>query len=67
MIHILRELRLSFFIVFFDEIHIKYESKYTEERRRSKYGLDSRKYITVGGTYYVTENDLQIRKRTDCL
>ena len=31
-----------FFIVFFDEIHIKYESKYTEERRISKYGLDSR-------------------------
>ena len=44
-----------------------FETRFFYGRMESKYGLDSRKYITVGGTYYVTENDLQIRKRTDCL
>ena len=57
LIHILRELRLSFFIAFFSEIHIKSESKYTEERRKSKYGLDSKNYITFGGTYYGSEKN----------
>lgn len=32
-----------FFLLLFLKIHIKSESKYTEERRKSKYGLDSKK------------------------
>lgn len=39
----LKSLRALFFLAVLLEIHIKNESKYIEERRIVKYGLDSEK------------------------